>query len=67
LSFATTAVLSEALGVELRRPPSDSSFRYFFQQVDVPALCGAIRDPAAVRSAIDRRHPLRSNLGNCLW
>lgn len=35
------AVLTEALGVELRRPPSDSSFRYFFQQVDVPALCGA--------------------------
>jgi hypothetical protein len=38
------AVLTEALGVELRRPPSDSSFRYFFQQVDVPALCTAIRD-----------------------
>jgi hypothetical protein len=30
--------------VELRRPPSDSSFRYFFQQVDVAALCAAIRD-----------------------
>jgi hypothetical protein len=26
------------------RPPSDSSFRYFFQQVDVAALCTAIRD-----------------------
>ncbi len=38
------AVLTEALGVELRRPPSDSSFRYFFQQVDVSALCAAIRD-----------------------
>jgi hypothetical protein len=38
------AVLTEALGVELRRLPSDSSFRYFFQQVDVPALRGAIRD-----------------------
>ena len=37
-------VLTEALGVELRRPPSDSSFRYFFQQVDVGALCAAIRD-----------------------
>jgi hypothetical protein len=24
--------------------PSDSSFRYFFQQVDVAALCAAIRD-----------------------
>jgi transposase InsO family protein len=38
------AVLTEALGVELRRPPSDSSFRYFFHQVDVAALCAAIRD-----------------------
>ena len=37
-------VLTEALGLELRRPPSDSSFRYFFQQVDVAALCTAIRD-----------------------
>jgi hypothetical protein len=33
------AVLSEALGIELRRPPSDSSFCYFFCQVDVAALC----------------------------
>lgn len=31
-------------GLELRRPPSDSSFRYFFHQVDVAALCAAIRD-----------------------
>ncbi len=38
------AVLTEALGMELRRPPSDSSFRYFFHQVDVAALCAAIRD-----------------------
>jgi len=38
------AVLTEALGLELRRPPSDSSFRYFFRQVDVTALCAAIRD-----------------------
>ena len=38
------AVLTEALGIELRRPPSDSSFRYFFQQVDVAALRAAIRD-----------------------
>jgi len=27
------SVLTEVLGVELRRPPSDSSFRYFFHQV----------------------------------
>ena len=38
------AVLTEALGLELRRPPSDSSFRYFFHQVDAAALCAAIRD-----------------------
>jgi hypothetical protein len=37
-------VLTEALGLELRRPPSDSSFRYFFHQVVVAALCAAIRD-----------------------
>jgi hypothetical protein len=32
------------LGLELRRPPSDISFRNVFHQVDVAALCGAIRD-----------------------
>ena len=37
-------VLTEALGIELRRPPSDSACRYFFQQVDVAALCAAFRD-----------------------
>lgn len=37
-------MLTEALGIELRRPPSDSAFRYFFRQVDVAALCAAIRD-----------------------
>ena len=37
-------VLTEALGLELQRPPSDSAFRYFFRQVDVAALCTAIRD-----------------------
>jgi hypothetical protein len=38
------AVLTEALGLELKRPPSDSAFRYFFLQVDVAAVCAAIRD-----------------------
>jgi hypothetical protein len=37
------SVLAEGLGLELRRPPSDSIFRYFFLQVDVGALCAAIR------------------------
>lgn len=37
-------MLTNALGLELRQPPSDSAFRYFFQQVDVAALCAAIRD-----------------------
>ncbi|MCT0214881.1 ISAs1 family transposase [Synechococcus sp. CS-1330] len=38
------SVLTASLGIELRRPPSDSAFRYFFQHVDVAALCTAIRD-----------------------
>jgi hypothetical protein len=38
------SALTEALGLELRRPPSDSSFRYFFHQVDVTVLCAAICD-----------------------
>jgi hypothetical protein len=37
-------VLTEPLGLELKRPPSDSAFRYFFLQVDVAAVCAAIRD-----------------------
>ena len=38
------AALTEALVIDLRRPPSDSSFRYLFFQLDVAALCAAIRD-----------------------
>ncbi len=38
------AVSGEQLGLKLRRPPSDSAFRYFFLQVDVVALCAPIRD-----------------------
>lgn len=37
-------VLTEELDLELRHPPSDSAFRYFFQQVNLAGLCGAIRD-----------------------
>ncbi len=44
--FATRhhSVLNKALGLELRRPPSDSSFRHCFLQVDVSAICASIRD-----------------------
>jgi hypothetical protein len=38
------ASLARIAGIELRRPLSDSAFRYFFRQVDVAALCAAIRD-----------------------
>ncbi len=38
------AALTEALGIELRRSPSDSALRYFFIQVDVAAADAAIRD-----------------------
>ena len=38
------SVYGEAMGIELGQPPSDSAFRYFFRQVDVPALCAAIWD-----------------------
>ena len=38
------SALNKALGIEIRRPPSDSSFRYFFRQVDVAALSAAIRN-----------------------
>ena len=38
------SLLGQQLGLELRRPPSDSAFRYFFLQVDVAAVCAAIRD-----------------------
>ncbi len=57
------AVLTEALGVELRRPPSDSSFRYFFQQVDVPALCGAA-DLEGVLIQADALHTQRPFFGS---
>jgi hypothetical protein len=38
------AVLTEALGLELQWPSSDSAFRFFFRQVDVAAVCAAIRN-----------------------
>ncbi len=37
-------VLTGALGIDLKRSPTDSYLRYFFRQVDVGALCAAIRD-----------------------
>ncbi|MCP9841997.1 transposase family protein [Synechococcus sp. J7-Johnson] len=38
------SVLTQQLKLELRRPPSDSAFRYFFLQVDVAVLCATISD-----------------------
>jgi hypothetical protein len=46
------SVLTEALGLELRRPPSDSAFRYFFRQVDVASLCAAIKTGRSLRSQV---------------
>jgi len=43
------AVLTKSQDVELRRPPSDSSFRYLIHQVDVGILCAAIRDRTIVQ------------------
>ncbi len=37
------AVLTEAVGIELLRPPSDRSFRSIVLQVDVAALCASLR------------------------
>ena len=50
------SVLTEALGLELRRPPSDSAFRYFFRQVDVA--------PCAQRSVTGRS--LRSQVAQAI-
>ena len=36
--------LSGSPGLGIKRPPSNSAFRYFFLQVDVTAVCAAIRD-----------------------
>ena len=44
LTTCNHSALTEALGLGWRRPPSDSSPRAFFQQVDMAALCAAIRD-----------------------
>jgi hypothetical protein len=36
--------LTKALGIEIKRSPSDTAFRYFFLQMDVTVLCAAIGD-----------------------
>jgi hypothetical protein len=38
------SVIKEALGIDLRLPPSDLAIRYCFRQVEVAALCAAIRN-----------------------
>jgi hypothetical protein len=37
------AALNQALGLELRRHPTDSTFRYLFLQVDVAKICWQIK------------------------
>ncbi len=37
-------ILTEALRIELMRPPSDCAFRYFILQMNVAAICSAIRN-----------------------
>ena len=37
-------MLGKELGIERRRPPSDQASRHFFLQLEVAALCTAIRD-----------------------
>ena len=36
--------LTSSLGIELKRSPSDTAFRYFSLQMDVRSLCATIRD-----------------------
>ena len=38
------AVLTERFGIQLKCPPTDSAFGYFFLQVDVASICAAIRE-----------------------
>jgi hypothetical protein len=44
LAIRHHSALTEAQGLDLRRPPSETSCRYFFLQVDVTALFAAISD-----------------------
>jgi len=39
LAIRHHAALIQALGLELRRPPTDSTFRYLFLQADVAEIC----------------------------
>ncbi len=56
------SVLTDALGLGLRRPPSDASLRYFFQQVDVTALCTVIRDWTIAQNRVAQRISIRQRL-----
>ena len=37
------AALNQAMGLELKRPPTDSTFRDLFLQVDVAEICGQLQ------------------------
>jgi hypothetical protein len=78
--FATRhlALLNEVLGLEIRKPPSDSTFRYLFLQLDVEAFealllhwmsqqpegsCNSSRSPA--RSPAAGTKPVCAPRGEC--
>ena len=44
LAIRHHAALIQALGLELRRPPTDSTFRYLFLQADVAEICRQLQD-----------------------
>ncbi len=47
------AVHTESLGIELKRPPSDAAFRYFFLQMDVAAV-SLSGNPATIQARSTR-------------
>ena len=57
------SVLTEALGIEFSRPPSDSAFRYFFRQMDVAALVLAISQACYATGENHERAVLTSLFG----
>jgi hypothetical protein len=53
--------------LELRRPPSDSAFRYYFRQVDVAALGVAISQACYATGDNHERAVLKSCSASWIW